>query len=357
MWRAGIIPLCLVAVVLLTPACGPDQTAQRSYRALQGKTMGTTYSIRYFSFDPDVDIRDSVEAILRDVNDALSTYIPTSHISRFNETGVLKFPVDLDGRTVRRLDGYFMSNIYESFRAHRVTEGAFDPTVGPLVEAWGFGSGGRHEVLPDSGTVEALRGRVGMQYVEVDRIGDTLEVRRTREGVRLDCSAVAKGFGVDMLCFFLEQQSIFDYYVEIGGELRVAGDSPRGGPWILGINTPRTDAAATDVFARVSLQSAAMATSGNYRNYYLIDGQRVWHSINPVSGFPERNNLLSATVVHPQCMTADALATGCMILGVERALAVIEGIKDAEVFLIFEEADGTMTTAMSSGFQTYLIDE
>ncbi|MDX1407324.1 MAG: FAD:protein FMN transferase [Saprospiraceae bacterium] len=347
----------VVSSALCLISCQSAGEAGRSYTEVRGMTMGTTYTIRYYSYDPKVRIKDSVNAILADVNDALSTYIPTSHISRFNEAGNLRFPVDRDGRTVRRKDGYFMSNVYESFRVHRVTNGAFDPTVQPLVQVWGFGSDGRQDTAPDSSAIDALLQQIGMQYVEVDRIGDTLEVRRMRDGIQLDFSAIAKGFGVDMLCFLLEQNSIFDYYVEIGGELRVAGDSPRGGPWILGINTPRSDASATEIYTRVRLQSAGMATSGNYRNFYMIDGQRVWHSINPLTGYPEANHLLSATVVHAQCMTADALATGCMILGVERALAMIEAFEGAETYLIYENSDGTMTPAMSSGFGTYLLEE
>ena len=288
------------------------------------------------------------------INNVLSTYIPTSDISRFNNEGIVQYPVDDDSRMQSQAGEYFMANVYTSNHVYSRSQGAFDPTVGPLVNLWGFGWEGRQLNAPDSATVDSVRSLVGWQFIEVEHVDDTMQIMRIKEGVTMDFSALAKGYGVDLLCHGLERFGIFDYYVEIGGEVRVGGQSPSGGKWTLGINTPRSDAAPTSIFAKLRVQTKSLATSGNYRNFYIVDGRKVWHTINPKTGYPEANNLLSASVIHDHCITADALATACMVMGLDNAMKMMEAYEDAEAYFIYEDGNGELQEMFTTGFSQYL---
>ena len=334
--------LLMIAVAVLALACGAESTTQKSeaYTRLQGETMGTTYSIIHEPTDRAV--KQGVDSLLRAVNMAVSTYIPESVISRFNTSG-----------QIVTSDPHFIVNTILSAEVFELTDGSFDPTVGPLVNAWGFGWEGRQPEAPSTERIDSLLTLVGFDKLEVSGT-DSISISAP-SGMKLDYSAVAKGYGVDAVARYLEGRGIDQYFVEIGGEARVKGNSERGEPWRVGINTPLEGGGINELFARIGLSDMSMATSGNYRNFYTVDGQKVWHTINPETGMPEENPVLSATVLHPDCAMADALATACMVAGVE-SLEMIERVGDAELYLIVIDENGELTGSHTSGFAKYLLD-
>ena len=180
---------------------------------------------------------------------------------------------------------------------------------------------------------------------------------KTAPGVSLDFSAIAKGYGVDAICELFDRDNINNYFVEIGGEVRTKGESPRKQPWIIGISTPKTDAAITDFKAQVKLSGIALASSGNYRNYYEVDGQKYGHTIDPKTGLPKMTDILSASIFAEDCMTADAYATDCMVMGVDAAYELISKTPDVEGYFIFGQKDGSMGVKYTDGATAFLLAE
>lgn len=328
------------ALVALLFSCknAPDATAL-PYLTLEGKTMGTYYRITYGdslnrNFQPDI------EQFLQDFNQEVSTYIPTSTISQFNqsETGI-----DIAGKA------YFIGNIEKSRIVFEQSGGAFDPTVMPLVNYWGFGYTPKKPVTQvDSAAVDSLRRFVGMHLVTLD--GTTL--RKALPGVQLDFSAIAKGYAIDEIAEWLEQRGVQHYLIDIGGEARAKGGNARGATWTIGINLPKEDAAATDLQTAVELRNRAIATSGNYRNFYEVDGVKYGHEINPATGYPKRTRLLSASVFAADCATADAWATAFMIMGLEKSLVVAEQLPHIEAYFIYGAPGGDLQTRYTQGLET-----
>lgn len=343
--------LFLLLLGALIGGCRGDRT---EWYVLDGKTMGTTYHIQYLggkNYQPDID------RLLREINDAVSTYLPTSTISEFNATGRLHIPLAKSGEPVSVLHGHFFANLEEAYQVFKLSNGCFDPTVSPLVKAWGFGKEGRKKLSMDSSRVALLLGRVGMQYVELRAGHDTISIFAGRDSLELDFSALAKGYGVDKVFDLLASKSLDQIFVEIGGEVRVSGTSPRGDDWTIGVNTPEENADFNEISARVRLRNAAMATSGNYRNVYVLEGRKVWHTMNPKTGYPEESNLLSATIVHPRCMTADALATACMAQDVDGAIGLIKQVPGAEGYFIYRDLKGNIATFVTDKLMKDLLTE
>lgn len=335
--------LWLLLPVILWTACGTDseKTVSTPYSRVQGKTMGTTYSIIHEPSDALVSAE--VYSLLQEVNMAVSTYIPESVISRFNREG-----------KIVTSDPHFIVNTVLSSEVFELTDGAFDPTVGPLVNAWGFGWEGRKPEAPGEDKIDSLLLLVGFDKLQIEGT-DSISIDAPA-GMQLDYSAVAKGYGVDAIGRYLESVGITQYFVEIGGEARVKGNSERKSPWRVGINTPLEGGGIGDLFARIALTDMSMATSGNYRNFYSVNGRKVWHTINPGTGQPEANPVVSATVLHPDCAMADALATACMVRGVE-SLEMIERVEDAELYLITVDDNGELQGQFTPGFEKYLLDQ
>jgi len=220
----------------------------------------------------------------------------------------------------------------------------------PLVNYWGFGYTEKRKVTRvDSARIDSLQRLVGMENIFVRN--DSLI--KTYPGVQLDFSAIAKGYGVDQIAAFLETEGVRNFYVEIGGEVVAKGKSPRGDNWRIGISDPREGAGLQDIQTAVPLVDRALATSGNYRNVYEVNGQKYSHTINPVTGFPERSRLLSASVFAPDCMTADAYATACMVAGTEQALAFAKNNPEIEVYLIISTEDGGLDVRYSEGIAPF----
>jgi len=304
--------------------------------SISGSTMGTTYRVVYMDAQ-ERDFKNEVDSLLLVFNQSLSTYIVDSEISRFNTADSLVFDLP-----------YFLPVLQASREVFEKTEGAFDPTVGPLVNLWGFGPGGPQ--LKDSVNIEILLALVDYKSI----VFDSVKVIKQKPGMYLDFSAVAKGYGVDIVAEYLESKGIENMLVEIGGELRALGVNERGELWKVGINRPEEFGNADDIFSIIALDNQAMATSGNYRNYYEAGGIKISHTINPSTGRPVKHGLLSATVLASNCMKADALATGIMVMGVEKAIALQQKEGGFELFLIYNDEQGELKTFASDGLIPFL---
>ncbi|SHM64940.1 thiamine biosynthesis lipoprotein [Cyclobacterium lianum] len=303
---------------------------------ISGPTMGTSYRIVYLD-EGRRDFKKEVDALLMEINDALSTYIPESEISRFNRMDTLDFE-----------SSHFYPVLQKSKAVYEATNGAFDPTVGPLVNAWGFGPEGAS--LQDSTGVRQLLDQVGFDQL----VFDENRISKINSDVYLDLSAVAKGYGVDKLAELLREKGIRDYLVEVGGELVSSGLNEKGELWKVGISRPEIEGQANDLYSILALDNKGMATSGNYRNFYIKDSVKYSHTISPFTGYPVEHSLLSATVVAEDCMTADAFATAFMVLGVEKAREITESMPTLEVFLIYNDEQGRLQSFVSEGLIPYI---
>ncbi len=290
--------LALASPLFGLVACDGADTAR-----LAGPTMGTSYSISMtgaLSLADREALRAEIEAALDTIEAGMSTWRPSSEISRFNSATEGDWtPISDDTRFV----------VEEARRVAAWSGGAFDPTVGPLVDLWGFGAGSSGRKIPPGERIMAARGEMGIEHL---RVGEAAIAKR-RGGMALDLSGIAKGFGVDRVAEILERRGIGDYLVEIGGELRARGLSTRGLPWRIGIERP---VAGRRVVQRVvGLDRGGIATSGDYRNFFDHAGTRYSHVVDPRTGAPVGHGLASVTVIAPTTMRADALSTALMVLG------------------------------------------
>jgi len=270
-------------------------------------------------------------------NASLSTYDPQSTISRINNNDPKVKP-----------DAYFTACFKRAQEISQKTGGAFDMTVAPLVNAYGFGFTSRDSIYP--ALIDSLLEITGFEKVKLD--DDALIKEDPR--IMLDASAIAKGFGVDVVANYLESKGVRDYLVEIGGELRCQGKNPRGTDWNVGIDRPLENLIERQIEAYISLSGAAMATSGNYRQFYEMDGVKYSHTVNPATGYPVDHSLLSVTVIANDCMTADAYATAFMVLGFEKSVVLTQEMESLESFLIYSGFEGELLTWASPGFEKFL---
>jgi thiamine biosynthesis lipoprotein len=313
-----------------------SNVAENPKMVLSGQTMGTTYRIVYL--DPGKrNFKKEIDSILVDFNQSLSTYIPDSELSRLNRFDSLVFESE-----------YFYPVLETSKEVFKTTGGAFDPTIGPLVNAWGFGPEG--PALQDSLGVSQLLERVGFGKLIFDQSG----VKKSDTDVYLDFSAIAKGYGVDILARFLKSKGVQNFLVEIGGELVGNGVNDKGELWKVGVSQPDEEGLANEIFSIIALENKGLATSGNYRNFYIKDSVKYSHTISPFTGYPVVHRLLSATVVAEDCITADAYATAFMVLGLDRAREIQESVKGLEIFLIFNDDQGQIQSYVSEGLEPFL---
>jgi FAD:protein FMN transferase len=311
----------LVIGLLVLAACTGRKEPQ--YITLTGPTMGTTFTITYYdSLDRTFD--REVDSILTEVNNSLSTYIPNSIISLFNS---------YDSTEFFRIDPHFYRVFLNGKHIWRLSEGAFNPAVMPLVRYYGFGPDSKPDYV-DSTVVDSLRqltdfGMVQGSVVVVPNpatggMDTTWYLRKSDPRIQLDFSASAKGYGVDVLAEFLLDKGIARFYVEIGGELRTHGEYKDGKVWVIGIEDPATTSVQDRKFlAKIGMRNHALATSGNYRNIREIDGKQYVHTLDPATGYPAQGSILSASIVAPDCMTADAWATACMVLGHQKPWSLL----------------------------------
>ncbi len=312
----------LLAVALATPAV----SAAERLTVFTGETMGTTFTVKVVDLPRAVDragVAQVIEARLADVDGAMSTYREDSELSRFNRSRSTDW-VAVSAPTV--------SVIEAALAVSRLTAGAFDVTVGPLVNLWGFGATPPGRGLPTEAEVRTAMARVGYRYLHTRRAPPG--VRKQRAELYVDLSAIAKGFAVDEVARALEDRGIGRYLVEVGGELRAGGLNHDDRPWAVAIEQPRAEIRSLQRLVR--LEDKAIATSGDYRRFIEVGGKRYSHTIDPRSGHPVDHRLASVAVIHASALQADALATALMVLGEQDgfALARREGI--AALFLLRE---------------------
>lgn len=311
---------------------------EKSFVKNAGSIFGTTYHFTYETKNGK-DLNNEIINELQNFNKSLSTYDKNSIISRINQN---------DSSVI--LDDYFLKCWNKAREISELTNGAFDMTVAPIVNIWGFGFD--ESLNADSALIDSL-----MEFVGYNKIHITNNIiHKELPGIMLDASAIAKGYGVDVAAEYLESKGIENYMVEIGGEVRAKGKNEKARYWRIGIDKPIEDPSAMNriLEAVVSLNNKSLATSGNYRQFYVKDGIKYAHTINPKTGYPALSNLLSATVLANDCMTADALATAFMVLGVEKSINLSKSIPDLEVFFIFSDSTNEIKTYGSDGFKTML---
>lgn len=336
--------LCVSVGSLL--ACQPE--AEPEMVTIAGETMGTTYTVKYTvspeqSLPTPEKVKQAIDARLQEVNRQMSTYIPTSEISQFNQLNhctsyPCSMPIAQDFATV----------VQEAIRLNKLTQGALDITVGPVVNMWGFGPDKEVIKSPTEEQLAQARKIIGIDKIALQQ----QELSKKVAGVYIDLSSIAKGFGVDKIAFYLDELHFKNYLVEIGGELRAKGLNLQNQPWSIGIEHPSVLQHQSNQLV-LPLKDLAMATSGDYRNFRMdAQGHRLSHIINPQTLEPISHRLASITVVNPSTMTADGLATGLFVLGEDKALALAEQ-EHIPVFLIIQTGD-TFTTKMSSAFKALI---
>lgn len=334
--RAALL-LSLFSVLLL-PACS-KQPAE--HFKLSGTTMGTSYHVTVLAskqqYPPEI-LQAQIDSVLEQINQQMSTYIPESELSMLN-----RVPNSLPFEVHPAL----FELLLQSMELSWLSAGAFDATVGPLVQLWGFGPNAGDDRVPAQDDIEAAMQRVGYQYLVLDMLATTVQKVRP---VSVDLSAIAKGYGVDKVAELLSQRGIEHFMVEIGGELYLSGNNPAGKPWRIAIEQPGQ--AIGQVHRAVSVSNAAMATSGDYRNYFEIDGQRYAHTIDPRTGWPVTHDLVSVTVIAASSAYADGLATAISVMGVEQGLQLANE-QGLAVYLISQTEQGLVVN-YSDAFKVYL---
>lgn len=333
--KALLVPL-LIIIALVVIVLPQDSSPEIH---LQGATMGTTYNVKLVPHQhgDGSAIQGQIDAVLAKVNRLMSTYDPDSELSRFNQQSTTE-PFLLSPDTAFVLQ--------EALRLGEISHGVLDITVGPLVNLWGFGPQARPEDIPSEQQIANIRSKVGLDKVQLDG----LHVTKRHPQVYIDLSTIAKGFGVDKVAELLEGLGYQHYLVEIGGEMRVAGHKGNGQPWRIAVEKPISTQRAVQTV--LSIGNNAVATSGDYRNYFELEGIRYSHLIDPRSGYPIQHNLVSVTVIHPSSMTADGLATALNVMGKDEALALARQ-HNLSVLLIARE-NGEFKEYTSGEFDRYV---
>jgi len=326
--------VCLLCIT----ACSSESPNEYLIR---GETMGTTYNVKMVFDHPKSSAelntyRVVVEKSLDRVDSLMSTYRADSEVSILNNTPEGQ-SMSVSTQTYEVLDA--------AYNISRLTDGSFDITVGPLVDLWGFGPKYEHDKVPGSEEVFVAKSKVNWQAIKLNNG----QVRRS-QSVRVDLSAIAKGYAVDQVALSLKQSKIVNYLIEVGGEISVSGFNKHKKPWVLGIEQPNIS--GRKAYTTISLKDNSLATSGDYRNYFEKDGERFSHTIDPKTGYPIKHSLASVSVIADSCMESDALATALMVMGEEKGyqFALKEGIN---AYFIFRKNE-TFNTVYTPGFKSFL---
>ena len=317
--------LVLGIALSLTPAIGETKREH----VIQGRTMGTTYNVKVVTgyLQSISRLKEKIDKRLEEINRSMSIYQKDSEISRFNRFKKVgqKFKIS--------------NNFFQVMRAgqkvHRLSDGAWDGTVNPLLDIWGFGRSGRQDI----------------GFANIDVVEPGFLVKK-RAAVTVDLSSIAKGYGVDEVADLLRNLGYKDYLVEIGGEIFAAGHRKDNTRWRIGINRPRADAAFDEVYKVVDLHNQAFATSGDYRNFFEVDGIRYSHVIDPRSGYPVSNGVVGVSIITDTCTFADGLATAIMVMGHANGLELINRLDAVEGLIVVEGKDGHLIDYSSRGFRS-----
>jgi len=343
------ILLSLIGISLLL-SCKPDATkSTERYHEISGQTMGTYYKIT--SKYPDslvtsVMIKAIVDGTLKEINQAVSTYIKDSDISQINQS-IVNEPFAIN-------DKHLSYNLDRALYWYEATGGYMDISVMPLVNYWGFGYHKKKAVKDvDSSAVDKVR-----QLVGLDKwlLSERAIVKKYDDAQEIDMSALAKGYAVDYIAHILETFGSENYLVDIGGEAVAKGVNAKGHIWTLGISTPSPDADMRDVELIVKLDNKSMASSGNYRNFHRVGDQIYGHTIDPKTGYPYQDSLLGVSIITEECIDADAIATSCMAMGYAKAATFIASQPDVSACFLVGSSDGTINTRLANGFIRYVVE-
>ena len=328
-WQIPFLLLLIIGTVVILKKQPP-------FRTNEGMVFGTIYKITYQHND---DLQNDIKAAMMEVDNSLSPYNPSSIITRINH----------NEDTV--LNEHFVHVFNLAQQISSETEGAFDITVAPLVNAWGFGF--KHSIDIEPSVIDSLRQFVGYQKIKLEDGKIIKEDERTM----LDCSAIAKGYGVDRVARLLDQKGVKNYMVDIGGEVVLKGKNPRMKNWRIGINKPVEDSLSVNQELQTILEvsDVGMATSGNYRKFYYKDGKRYAHTIDPRIGTPVQHNILSATVIAKDCTSADAYATAFMVMGLEKAKAFCEAHPELHAYFICDGEGESYEIYATPGMEKFIV--
>ncbi len=326
--------LLTAAVLLVLSGCG-----SRVYQ-LSGQTMGTTFHIKVVARSRSglIELQKAIMTRLEQIEQSMSTFRPDSEISRFNRLAAGRpFHPSSDFRAVLQV----------ARRVYRLSRGAWDGTVKPLVDLWGFNADRVPEAEPSAGAIARALESIGFDEIQFLPDGS---LRKAVSTLHLDLASIAKGYGVDQVAKVIRSAGYENFLVEIGGEVRAAGQRPDGNLWKVGINRPSSRASAVEVIYAVQLRDESMATSGNYRRFFRIGDKTYAHIIDPRSGYPCQNGVLSASVIAPGCTLADGLATALMVLGPGEGIKLVESLPGVEAMLITSAGKEQKQLHRSKGF-------
>jgi thiamine biosynthesis lipoprotein len=336
--KKNVIQALILSVIIFTILLISRRNSHGEYIKIAGFTQGTTYHITYQRSDGK-NLQQQIDSLLADFDMSASIYEPNSIISRINKN---------DPNV--RADKKFITLFKKSAEVNKKTGGAFDVTVGPLVNAWGFGSTTISDT--DSTLIDSLLQFVGMEKVHLEG----QRIIKSHPNIMLDFNAIAQGYSVDIVSKYLENLGIKNYLVEIGGEVRTRGHNEKGNRWRIGIDKPLEGnmIPGANMQAILELGRRALATSGNYRKFYEKDGIKYSHTINPATGYPVMSNLLSATVIADDCITADAYATAFMVMGLDKSIEFLKKNKFLDAYLIYSDKQGNFRVYYTKKLQKYL---
>ena len=304
---------------------------------VNGYAQGTTYHITY-SYNYSVVTKNQVDSILNKIDSSLSLYKSYSLINRFNSSS-----------QGCEIDRHFINVIKKSIETFEQTGGAFDITVKPLVQAWGFGVNPVN-TMPDSVDIIKLKKCIGSGMLRIEKN----ELLKTKPCVQIDCNGIAQGYSVDVIADFLDKNKIENYLVELGGEIRVKGINQQKKPWAVGIEKPGDDADFLPVEHIIYLNNGGVTTSGSYRKFFTKGAKSYSHIINPDTGFPVDNGMISVTVIAADAFTADAYDNAFMVMGIKKSFEYLAHRKDMEAFFVYKKSDGIIADTATKGFNNFV---
>ncbi|MGI8582732.1 MAG: FAD:protein FMN transferase [Chitinophagaceae bacterium] len=328
---------CLPIFFLINLFSVSVQERDQEPHFITGNAQGTSYQITYIH-NEEVVTKNQVDSILNKIDSSLSLYKSYSLINRFNNSsGGCK------------VEDHFIKVVKRSIQTFEETDGDFDITVKPLVQAWGFGVNAINS-MPDSADIIELKKCTGSGNLRIEKN----ELRKTKSCVQIDCNGIAQGYSVDVIADFLEKNKIKNYLVELGGEIRVKGKNQHEKQWTVGIERPGDDADFLPVERIIYLDNGGITTSGSYRKFFTKGSKNYSHIINPVTGYPVDNGMISVTVIANDAITADAYDNAFMVMGIKKSFEYLAHRKDMEAFFVYKKNDGIINDTATKGFYNYL---
>ncbi|EIJ38881.1 membrane-associated lipoprotein involved in thiamine biosynthesis [Galbibacter orientalis DSM 19592] len=336
--------LSFVVSLIFVSCSSTDKEAD--FKVEQGYALGTTYTIKYEATDEEQNLKPLIEAVFDTVNMSMSTYLPTSDISAINR-----------GDSTIAVDKYFKEVYVTAKEVYKKTGGFFDPTIGALANAWGFGPEMAIDHMKKS-EVDSL-----LEFTGFDKVymSDDQRIIKKNKNIYLDFNALAKGYTIDLIGRMFDRNKVKNYLIEVGGEILTRGNSKTTNKvknWVVAIDSPTQDTEQRVLIAKVQLKDKAMATSGNYRKFRVDEetGEHYVHIINPLTGYPQKSNVLSVSVVAQTCMVADAYATALMVMPLDKAKELLKSTSEIDAYIISADKDGDLVEYKTKGFQELLLD-